>query len=249
MSEAGRRNVIVTGASRGIGLGVAGRLAESGYDVIAIARRETEDLAAAIEEARADNRGHILFAAFDLERLDGVPELIRSVRKAHGPLYGLVNNAGIGTEGVLATMPVADIERLVRLNTLAPLVVTKHVVRSMMSSGEGRIVNMSSIIASTGYSGLSVYAATKASMIGFTRSLAREVGALGITVNAVAPGFIETEMTAAMDEEQRGTIARRSALRRLATIEDVAQAVLFLMSDKARNITGTVMTVDAGNTA
>jgi 3-oxoacyl-[acyl-carrier protein] reductase len=119
----------------------------------------------------------------------------------------------------------------------------------MMTAGEGRIVNISSIIGSTGYSGLSVYGATKASLIGFTKSLAREVGRLGVTVNAVAPGFMDTELTRSLDEGQRGQIARRSALQRLVDVEDVANAVSFLMSDAARNITGTVMTVDAGNTA
>ena len=245
MSATRPRTVIVTGASRGIGLAIAEVLAGAGYNVVALARRESDAVVSAC--AAADGRMH--FTPFDLDQLDGVPDLVGTLRKAHGPIYGLVNNAGIGTEGVLATMPTPDIERLVRLNTLAPLIVTKHVVRSMMSAGVGRIVNMASIIASTGYSGLSVYAATKASMIGFTRSLAREVGTLGITVNAVAPGFIETEMTSGMDEAQRATIARRSALKRLATLDDVAQAVAYLMSDKARNITGTVMTVDAGNTA
>jgi 3-oxoacyl-[acyl-carrier protein] reductase len=119
----------------------------------------------------------------------------------------------------------------------------------MMADGGGRIVNLASIVASTGYSGLSVYAATKASLIGFSRSLAREVGRAGINVNAVAPGFIATDMTHALKEEQRQQIERRSALRRLAEIDDVANAVEFLLSDKAKNITGTVLTVDAGNTA
>ena len=113
----------------------------------------------------------------------------------------------------------------------------------------GRIVNLASIIAFTGYSGLSVYGATKASMIGFTRSLAREVGRTGVTVNAVAPGFVDTEMTKGLTEEQRERIARRSALRRLVEVDDVAAAVEYLLSDGARNITGTVITVDAGNTA
>jgi 3-oxoacyl-[acyl-carrier protein] reductase len=113
----------------------------------------------------------------------------------------------------------------------------------------GRVVNVSSIVGSTGYSGLSVYSATKASLIGFTRSLAREVGPLGITVNAVAPGFVDTEMTHEMNPSQRTQIARRSALHRLPDVADIAHAVDFLFSDKARNITGTVMTVDAGNTA
>jgi len=128
-------------------------------------------------------------------------------------------------------------------------VVTKAAVRSMMSDGGGRIVNIASIVAFTGYSGLSVYSASKASLIGFTRSLAREVGKLGITVNAVAPGFVDTEMTRGMKEEQREQIVRRSALKRLVDVEDVANAVEFLLSDGAKNITGTVVTVDAGNTA
>jgi 3-oxoacyl-[acyl-carrier protein] reductase len=122
-------------------------------------------------------------------------------------------------------------------------------VRSMMSDGGGRIVNIASVVAFTGYSGLSVYSASKASLIGFTRSLAREVGKLGITVNAVAPGFVDTEMTRGMKEEQREQIVRRSALKRLVDVEDVANAVGFLLSDGAKNITGTVVTVDAGNTA
>jgi 3-oxoacyl-[acyl-carrier protein] reductase len=128
-------------------------------------------------------------------------------------------------------------------------VLTKYAVRAMMTAGTGRIVNISSIIGFTGYSGLSVYGATKASMLGFTRSLAREVGRLGVTVNAVAPGFMDTEMTAGMTDEQRGKIAKRSALQRLVDVDDVAASVAFLMSDAAKNITGTVLTVDAGNTA
>jgi 3-oxoacyl-[acyl-carrier protein] reductase len=137
----------------------------------------------------------------------------------------------------------------VRLNTVAPIVLTKYVVRSMMIERAGRIVNIASVVSSTGYSGLSAYAATKASLVGFTRSLAREVGPLGITVNAIAPGFVDTEMTQELDQEERDRIVRRSALRRLAAPDDVAGAVEFLLSEKARNITGTTLTVDAGNTA
>jgi 3-oxoacyl-[acyl-carrier protein] reductase len=129
------------------------------------------------------------------------------------------------------------------------MVMSKYVVRSMMADGGGRIVNIASIVASTGYSGLSVYSATKASLIGFTRSLAREVGRLGVNVNAVAPGFVDTDMTQSLTAEHREQIVRRSALRRLVDVDDVANAVEFLLSDKAKNITGTVITVDAGNTA
>jgi 3-oxoacyl-[acyl-carrier protein] reductase len=146
-------------------------------------------------------------------------------------------------------MPTSQIEQLIRINTLSPIILTKHVIRSMMADGGGRIVNLASIIASTGYNGLSVYGATKASLIGFSRSLAREVGRMGINVNSVAPGFIATDMTHGLKEEQRQQIERRSALRRLAEVEDVANAVEFLLSEKAKNITGTTITVDAGNTA
>jgi 3-oxoacyl-[acyl-carrier protein] reductase len=243
------RNAIVTGGSRGLGLGIARGLAASGFSVIAIARSCTDALEEAARETAAEGAGAIHFLSFDFTKLDEIPALFATLRKQYGAIYGLVNNAGIGTEGVLATMDASKIEDLVKLNTVAPLIVTKHAVRSMMSAGGGRIINMSSIIASTGYSGLSVYAATKASLIGFTKSLAREVGTLGITVNAVAPGFVETDMTGGMDEGHRATIARRSALKRLPEVADIVHAVDYLMSDKARNVTGTVLTVDAGNTA
>jgi 3-oxoacyl-[acyl-carrier protein] reductase len=238
-------NVIVTGGSRGIGLAIVQTLAANDYTVVAIARQETKEFAAAREQSPQS----IYFVPFDLSQVGKLHELARQVRERFGPIYGLINNAGLGTEGILATMPESSIEKLIELNTVAPIILTKYVVRSMMNEGAGRIVNISSIMASTGYSGLSVYGATKASMIGFTKSLAREVGGLGITVNAVAPGFLETELTTSMNEAQRKQIARRSALQRLANVQDVAEAVAFLLNDEARNITGTVLTIDAGSTA
>ncbi len=240
------RSVIVTGGSRGLGLAIGSRLSAVGFRVIAVARSESPELSSAVREAPS---GGLHFEAFDLGNIEAMPEFVRVLKKRHGPIYGLVNNAGIGTEGLLAVMPIEQIEQLIRINTLSPIALTRQIIRSMFSAGEGRIVNMSSIIASTGYSALSVYAATKASMIGFTKSLAREIGKAGITVNAVAPGFVETAMTEGLTEEKRQQIARRSALQRLATAEDVARAVEFLLGDGGRNITGTVLTVDAGNTA
>ena len=174
---------------------------------------------------------------------------MKTLRKDYGPIYGLVNNAGVSFDGALALMPNSQIEQVVRLNTLSPIVLTKYVARSMMADGGGRIVNIASITAFTGYSGLSVYGATKASIIGFTRALAREVGRMGVNVNAVAPGFVDTDMTQGLTDEHRDQIIRRSALKRLVDIDDIANSVDFLLSDKAKNITGTVLTVDAGNTA
>jgi len=243
------RNVIVTGASRGLGLAITEALAASGYRVLAIARSASGELQALSSVAAQGGRGAVQFYPFDLLEIAAMPQLVRHLRQEVGPFHGLVNYAGLGTPGVLAMMRDEQIEKLIRLNTLSPIVLTRHVVRSMMSERAGRIVNMSSIVATTGYQSLSVYSATKASLSGFTRALAREVGQLGITVNAVAPGFVDTEMTREMDAKQREQIIRRSALRRLPEPADVAAAVKFLLSEEARNITGTTLTVDAGNTA
>lgn len=243
------RNIIVTGASRGLGLAIASALANGGDRVIAVARSATAGLTAATAAGAHSGGGAIEFRPFDLTDTPGIADFVSRVRKEFGPLYGLVNNAGLGTAGVLAMMRDTDIEQLMRLNVIAPLVLSKYVVRAMMLERAGRIVNISSIVGSTGYPGLSAYAASKAALVGFTRSLAREVGSLGITVNAVAPGFISTEMTADLGAEQREQIVRRSALKRMAVPQDVAAAVEFLMSEKAKNITGITLTVDAGNTA
>jgi 3-oxoacyl-[acyl-carrier protein] reductase len=243
------RKVIVTGGSRGLGLGIIRRLICDGYDAIAIARHTSDDLASTIEAANRTREGSLRFVPFDLSEVSAIPALVREIRREAGPIHGLVNNAGLGTAGVLAMMPAADIERLIRLNTLSPIVLTKYVVRHMMADGGGRVVNVASIVAFTGYSGLSVYSATKASLIGFTRALAREVGERRVTVNAVAPGFLDTEMTEAMDTAQRAQVVRRSALKKLPAIDDVANAVEFLLGARGNSITGTVLTVDAGSTA
>ncbi len=243
------RNVLVTGGSRGLGLAIATQLARAGYRVIAVARKSTNELSAASQEAAKIGSGTIEFRALDLSDIAGIPPFVRTLRASVGPLYGLVNNAGLGTSGVLANMRDDTIESLIRLNTLAPIVLAKYVAKSMMLERAGRIVNIASIVATTGYSGLSVYSATKASLLGFTSSLARELGPLGITVNAISPGFIDTEMTQELNANHREKIARRSALHRMAEPVDVARSVEFLLGDGGRNITGTSIIVDAGNTA
>jgi 3-oxoacyl-[acyl-carrier protein] reductase len=242
-------NVVVTGGSRGIGLAISRRLALAGYNVIAVARRESDELREAILEAVKQGRGVLHFKPCDLSEVDAIPAFVKTLRDEFGAIFGLVNNAGIGTEGLLATMHNTEIEALVRLNVTSPIILTKYIVRQMMADGAGRIINMSSIIGSTGYNGLSVYGATKAAASGFTRSLAREVGKLGITVNAIAPGFIDTELTQGLSEDARKRIAGRSALRRLPETDDVARMVEYLLGDGGRNITGSVLTIDAGNTA
>ena len=243
-------NVIVTGGSRGIGLGIVRCLAKAGYRVMALARKESPELRRAIDEAASAGKGAIGFAAYDLAQTDGLAALAKRLRRDMGPVYALVNNAGMSLDGTLALTRPTQIEQVVRLNVISPILLSKYVLRSMLADGAGgRIVNLASIVAFTGYSGLSVYGATKASMIGFTRSLAREVGRAGVTVNAVAPGYVDTAMTQGLTEEQRERVVRRSALRRLVEVDDVAAAVEYLLSDGAKNVTGTVITVDAGSTA
>ena len=244
-------NVVVTGGSRGLGLAIAQRLSASGFTVIAVARNPTDALAEATAAAAQAGQGAIHFSACDLADFAGLPGMVKQWRANFGPLFGLVNNVASGTPGMLANMPDCEIARLVQLNVAMPLLLTKYVVRAMLAQGgnTGRIVSISSIVALTGYGGLSVYSATKAALGGFTRALAREVGPLGITVNAVAPGFMETAMTHTMTGPEREKVRRRSALGRLAGVDDAAHLVDYLFSDKARNITGTMMTVDAGNMA
>jgi 3-oxoacyl-[acyl-carrier protein] reductase len=241
--------VIVTGGSRGLGLGIVRRLVCEGYGAVAVARQMSDQLASTIEQAEASHPGSLHFMPFDLGDVEEIPNFVKKLRKDFGPIYGLVNNAAQGSDGALALMPNAQIERLIRVNTLSPIVLTKYVVRHMMADGGGRVVNVASIVGFTGYSGLSVYSATKASLIGFTRSLAREVGRRGVNVNAVAPGFLDTEMTQGLDGERREKVARRSALGRFPEVDDVADAVEFLLGSKAKSITGAVLTVDAGSTA
>jgi 3-oxoacyl-[acyl-carrier protein] reductase len=239
------RNVIVTGGSRGLGLAIVRDLHSAGYHVVALARLATPQLTEVL--ATTGRVGRASFVKADLREIDAIPDLVKRIRQEFGPIYGLVNNAAVGRDGVLATMHNSEIEDVLRLNTLAPIVLTKYVVRGMIGKQGGRVVNVSSIIASTGYSGLSVYGASKAALVGFTRSLARELGRANITVNAVAPGYMQTDMTSGLSDKQREQIANRSALRRLTSAEDVAHAVTYLLSEKAGSITGTVLTIDAGS--
>lgn len=236
------KNVLVTGATRGIGLSIAETLIDRGYHVIGLGRSPADELNALMDHP------NFAFKAFDLNDLEDIPAMVIELTKHHGPLYGLVNNAGIGLDGVLATQHVSDISRILRVNLEAAIILTKYACRSMLISRQGRIVNISSIIATTGFNGLSAYAATKAGLEGFTRSLARELGKINVTVNCVAPGFVETDMTIGLPDAKMDSIRRRTPLG-LPVPEDIARAVEYLLSENASRVTGTVLTVDGGSTA
>lgn len=241
------KNVLVSGGTRGLGLAVTGRLAADGYHVIATGRTVTPELESLI--AQPSRTGRVTFAPLDLHTPESIHPFVRQTTDQHGPLYGLVHNAAMGLGGVLATMHDSQIEEVVRVNVLSAMLLTKYACRSMLTRREGRVVLVASIVAQTGFNGLSVYGATKAALLGFARSLARELGKANITVNTVSPGYLDTDMTRSIDAEQMESIRRRSPLGRLATVDDVASAIAYLLSDQAAAITGTDLTVDAGSRA
>jgi 3-oxoacyl-[acyl-carrier protein] reductase len=237
--------VIITGASKGLGLAISQQAAANGYAVIAIARQFSEPFRA-LKQAYPEL---VNFHAADLTDLDKIPELCKQLIKQYGRPYALINNAAAGHDGILATMPNSAIDHLMRLNIQSPILMSKYLVRSMLLNRKGRIINISSIIAKTGFNGLSVYAASKAALEGFTKSLAREVGKAGITVNCVAPGYMQTDMTSSLQGDKLESVKRRSPLGKLATVDDAAAMVMYLLGEQASAITGTVLTVDAGSTA
>lgn len=237
------KTIIVTGGTRGLGLAIVKRLASEGYRVIAAGRTITPELQILVSE------NDVHFEHIELSNHGAIHEFVKQIVTRHGPIYGLVNNAALGSDGVLATMHDSQIDELIAVNITATILLTKYAVRSMLIQRKGRVINISSIIATTGFNGLSVYAATKAALNGFTRSLARELGKAGITVNSVAPGYMQTDMTGDLQGEKLESIKRRSALGRLATVQDAAATVTWLLGDDAEAITGTTLTVDAGSTA
>lgn len=239
-----KRVVLVTGGNRGLGFAIVQSLAEAGYVVVAAARSCTPQL-----KELVDQNESVAFETLDLAARRELHEWSKRFVEKYGAPYALINNAAIAHDGVLGTMHESQIEEVIGVNVTATLLLTKYISRSMLRNRLGRIVNISSIIASTGFNGLSVYAASKAAMNGFTKSLSRELGKVNITVNAVAPGYMETSMSAGINDAQLDQIRRRSALKRLASTSEVASTVKYLLSEDAAAITGTVLTVDAGNTA
>lgn len=237
--------VIVTGASKGLGLAICNRLLKENYMIIGIART----LSYEFKSLQAKHPKQLFHKQYDFNNTDNIKYLVRDISKEYGNIYALINNAALGYDGILGTMHESQISELIKVNIQAPILLTKYVSRTMLLKQKGRIINISSIIANTGFNGLSVYGATKSALIGFTKSLARELGKANITVNAILPGYMETVMTSGLEKEKLEKIKKRSSLKRLATTDDVAGNVAYLLSEDAKNITGTTTTIDAGSTA
>ena len=239
----GPKLVLVTGSSRGLGLAICTRLLADGYAVAGISRSLSPGYQALLDAYPAAS-----FTQYDLADTAGIQTLVSGILKQRGRPWGLVNNAGVGPEGLLATMHQRQLDQIMAVNLMAPINLCKYVSRPMMAAKAGRIVNISSIITATGFNGLAAYAASKAGLVGLSRSLARELGRANITVNCVAPGYMETEMSGTLDVHKLAQVRRRAPLG-VATVEDGAGAVAYLLGPDAARVTGTVLTVDGGSTA
>jgi len=240
------RSVLITGGSRGLGAAFVEGFLELGDRVATCSRSSTSTIERLSTDKAHEGRFH--HAALDLADRNACEDFVAGVIARFGGVDVLVNNAGVARDGVLGLASDNDIDEVIDLNLKAPLHITRLVSRRMLLQGSGRVINVSSVVGVSGYRGLAVYSATKAGLDGMTRSLARELGPRGITVNSIAPGYLQTEMTHGLDERQLERIIRRTPLGRLAEPADVVAAVQFLASQEARFITGQVLVVDGGLT-
>lgn len=244
MSDEAKRVAIVTGASRGIGRAIALKLAGDGFHVVAVARNQ-EKLDALVAEIEAAG-GAASAQSCDLSDSDAVKALIKDTAKSLGGIDVLVNNAGMTRDGLVMRMKDADWDDVLNVNLKAVFVACREVTRPMMRARRGRIINITSIVGLTGNAGQVNYSSSKAGLIGLTKSLAKELGSRGITVNAVAPGYIETDMTADLKDDLKDQLLKNVPLGRLGQGDDIAGLVSFLASDSAAYITGEVIRVDGG---
>ncbi len=243
MSNLRDRVAVVTGASRGIGRGVALRLGAAGASVVAAARGDhAEGVAAEIREAG----GTALSLSVDVTDADQVAGMVRATLDQFGRVDVLVNNAGIVRDQLAMRMSPSDWDAVIATNLTAVFTCSRAVLRPMLKQRAGRIISVGSVVGQMGNAGQTNYAATKAGMVGFSKALAREVGSRGITVNVVAPGMIDTDMTADLGESARAAMVTHIPLGRLGSPEDVAGAIGFLASDEAAYITGHVLSVNGG---
>lgn len=239
--------VIVTGGSRGLGLALISCLLAEGYRVATCSRKKTAEIEKL--ESSQQTAGAFLWTASEMgiekEEQAFFDQVVNWA--SEDGIYGLVNNAAITGEGILATFPNVDSERIIGVNLLSALRLSRLALRAMLRHGAGgRIVNISSIVGLRGYTGLAAYSVSKAGLDGLTRSLAREVGSRGITVNSVAPGYLETDLSASLGEAQRKQIIRRTPIGRLGSVADVSPLISFLLRAEAGFITGQTLVVDGG---
>ena len=236
---------LITGATRGIGRQIAITFAKEGYDIALNYRKENEELESVKKEIE-ENKVTCLAVKGDVSNFEDCEEFTKQIIEKFGRVDVLVNNAGITKDMLLMRMKKEDFEQVIDVNLVGTFNVTKNVISYMLKARTGRIINISSVVGVSGNAGQTNYAASKAGMIGFTKSLAKEVASRGILVNAVAPGFIETSMTAVLKDEVKEEIAKNIPLKHIGSAQDVANVVKFLASEDSSYITGQVLHVDGG---
>ncbi len=236
---------LITGGTRGIGKQIALTFAKEGYDIAINYRTENDDLKNTKREIETNNVKCFAVQG-DVTKFEDCEKFVKQIVEEFGNIDVLVNNAGITRDTLLMRMKEEDFKQVIDTNLVGTFNVTKNVISYMMKSRNGRIINISSVVGISGNAGQTNYAASKAGMIGFTKSLAKEVASRNITVNAVAPGFIETQMTAVLKEDIKEEIAKKIPLKRMGTPQDVANVVKFLASSDSSYITGQVINIDGG---
>jgi len=244
MADGYRKVAVISGGSRGLGAELVTRFLDRHYAVAALSRNKSEFISNLLRRKRTP----FYWASVDACAHENLRTFVNDVATRFGRIDVLVNNAGIAVEGVLPLMRWETIVEAIEINLMAALVLTQACSRVMLRQGSGAIVNISSVNAIRGYSGVAVYSATKSALDGMTRSLARELGPRNIRINSVAPGYFQTEMVASLSDEQKQRIVRRTPLGRLARIEEVANVVHFLTSQEASFVTGQTLAVDGGIT-
>lgn len=237
--------VVISGGSRGLGQAMVADLLDAGHTVATFSRSCTPFIQAC---QQGDHAGSFHWEEVDSTNFERVRQFVRGVDERHGGIGVVINNAGVGVDGILSTMQDADVHRGITVNLEAAIQLTRACLKSMLRQQAGCVINVTSVNGIRGFSGVSVYSATKAALDGLTRSLAREVGPNGIRVNSVAPGYFESDMTSELTDRQKAWIVRQTPLRRLGTVEDLVGVVRFLISPAARFFTGQTVIVDGGLT-
>ena len=234
--------VLISGGSRGLGASIVDSLLDAGHTIATFSRKATDFTA----ECASKYPERFVFDEIDATDSAKLHEFTKQTYESFGHIDVLINNAAVAIDGVLALSRDEDIEIMLDVNLKAAIVLAREASRYILLKNSGAIINVASIIAMRGFSGLSTYAATKAGMVGLTRALARELGGRGISVNAIAPGYLETEMSEGLSDSQRNQIIRRTPLGRLGTAADVVPWISFLMCPESRFVTGEVITIDGG---